>query len=79
MGRRHKDADWKVPDSPADWTQVNASLLMDLRDQMKTQNALLKELNDTLGCFRVRRMCDDINRIEKRLQKVVSLRARIVA
>ncbi len=33
---------------------------MDIRDQ-------LRELNNTLACYRVRRMSDDINKIDRRL------------
>lgn len=43
------------------WQHVQVELLMDIRDE-------LKKLNDTLGCYRVRRMTDDINKIDRRLQ-----------
>lgn len=60
---RHKDGDWNLPGPQVqNWQQVEVALLMDIRDE-------LKELNRTLSCFRVRRMSDDVNRIDKRLQK----------
>ena len=43
-----------------DWQHVQVELLMDIRDQ-------LRELNNTLACYRVRRMSDDINKIDRRL------------
>ena len=52
-----------------DWQKVEIAVLMDIRDQ-------LRELNTTLGCFRVRRMCDDVHRIDQRLAKHMPLRAR---
>jgi hypothetical protein len=50
------DADGRWPTE-----KVLAALLADIR-------AELRELNRTLSCFRVRRMSDDINRIDTRLR-----------
>jgi len=44
---------------------------MDIRDE-------LKELNHTLGCYRVGRLTEDIHRIEKRLAKNMPLTVRKV-
>lgn len=61
---RHKDADVNLPDtSPSNmrsWESIQTGILMDIRDE-------LKQLNQTLGCFRLVRMAEDIHRIEKRL------------
>lgn len=59
---RHKNGNWTLNDPVKTWDEVQAALLMDIRDE-------LKELNRTLACYRVSRMSDDINRIDRRLQK----------
>lgn len=71
---RHKDMNWNLAEGKKtatgtvhEWDAIKVALLMDIRDE-------LKALNSTLGCFRVRRMCDDINRIDRRLQKNLPLR-----
>lgn len=68
--RKHKDVEWTLPTSDGgaltDWQKVEIAVLMDIRDE-------LKELNATLSCYRVRRMSDDINRIDRRLQKRMPL------
>jgi hypothetical protein len=64
---RHKDADWVLPDRAQDWTQVGVAVLMDIRDE-------LKALNSKLDCWRVRRMLDTVERIDRRLAKRVSLK-----
>lgn len=74
---RHKDMDWTLPEgvrSPTgrnthSWESIHAALLMDLRDE-------LKELNRTLGCYRVRRMIDAVERLDRRLAKHLPLRPR---
>jgi hypothetical protein len=38
---RHKDVDWTLPDKLATWDQVNTSILLDIRDELKSLNALL--------------------------------------
>lgn len=43
------------------------ALLMDIRDE-------LKELNNKLDCFRVRRMLDTVQRIDKRLSKRIEIK-----
>lgn len=71
---RHKDTQWNLPDGTKQstgskthaWESIHAAILMDIRDE-------LKALNATLGCFRVRRMSDDIRRIDNRLQKHMPL------
>lgn len=71
MARTHKDIAWDLPTTErgalTDWQKVEIAVLMDIRDE-------LKELNETLRCYRVRRMCDDINRIDRRLQKHLPLK-----
>jgi hypothetical protein len=58
---RHKNVKWSVGEQPnMDGAQL--TVLMDIRDELQT-------LNRILGCFRVRRMSDDINRIDRRIAK----------
>lgn len=72
---RHKNMQWNLPEgmpqrdgsSSHSWESIYTSLLMDIRDE-------LQMLNKTLACYRVRRMSDDINRIERRLAKRISLK-----
>jgi hypothetical protein len=62
---RFKDFDWSVPkaaDGTYTYDAIRVSLLMDIRDE-------LKQLNTTLGCYRVRQMCDDVRRIDRRLRE----------
>lgn len=70
MGRKHAHVDWKLPEGQngalLDWQKVELAVLMDIRDE-------LKQLNATLGCYRVARMSDDIHRIDRRLQKHMPL------
>lgn len=71
---RHKDMNWNLPEGTPNgnggkthsWDSIHAALLMDIRDE-------LKELNQTLACYRVARMSDDIHRIDRRLQKHMPL------
>ncbi len=57
-----KNNDWETPkDALFTWDHVKIEVLMDIRDE-------LRELNSTLSCFRVRRMSDDINKIDRRLR-----------
>jgi hypothetical protein len=44
---RHKDVDWRLPDKVQSWTQVNAAILMDIRDELKRLNSLLHCSNFT--------------------------------
>ena len=37
---RHKDEDWILYD-PASWNDINAALLMDIRDELKRLNSIL--------------------------------------
>lgn len=68
--RKHKNVDWNIPTgtngAPLTWADVRTALLMDIRDE-------LKQLNETLGCYRVARMSDDIHRIDRRLQQNMPL------
>jgi len=69
---RHKDADINLPPTSAanmrSWEAIQTGILMDIRDE-------LKQLNQTLGCFRLVRMAEDINRIEKRVAKHMPLQS----
>jgi hypothetical protein len=62
---RHKDAQWDLPNSSVECCQL--AVLMDIRDE-------LKELNNKLACFRVRRMLNTVQRIDKRLAKRLPLK-----
>lgn len=68
---RHKDVDWNLRDLDENnalaTERIQCALLMDIRDE-------LKQLNTTLGCYRMRRMSDTIERIDRRLAKRISLR-----
>jgi hypothetical protein len=70
MARKHKDVDWQLPVTEngalKSWDYIQIAVLMDIRDE-------LKKLNETLGCYRVQRMSDDIHRIDRRLQKHMPL------
>jgi Tfp pilus assembly protein PilO len=48
---RHKDANWDLS-GPAvkRWEEVNAALLMDLRDELKELNRQMKSINNVLHC-----------------------------
>ena len=54
------NGEWNTPDKPFTWEHATIEVLMDIRAELRTLNA-------TLGCYRVSRMSDDINRIDKRL------------
>jgi hypothetical protein len=72
---RHKDFDWNLPDGKrtADgktthsWEAVHASLLMDIRDE-------LKRLNSLLYCRNFLDVPHTLKRIDRRLAKKVPLR-----
>ena len=74
---RLKDQNWNLPEGTPtksggrshSWESIHAALLMDIRDE-------LKQLNEALGDYRVRRMSDDVNRIDRRLQKHMPLAQR---
>lgn len=70
MARKHAQRDWQVPEgangAPQSWDDVRTVLLMDIRDE-------LRALNATLSCYRVARMSDDVNRIERRLKQHMPL------
>lgn len=53
--------DWETPLQPQfSWEHVAIEVLMDIRHE-------LRELNATMSCYRIPRMSDDINRIDRRL------------
>lgn len=64
---RHKNADWNIPEKPADWHQVQAAVLMDIRDE-------LQKLNSMLSCPNFMGMPHVLKRIDKRLAKKISLK-----
>jgi len=68
---RFKNANWQLRQTPtgraATDHDVTQAILMDIRDE-------LQQLNTTLGCYRVRRMCDDVNRIDRRIAKHLPLK-----
>lgn len=71
MGRRHANVDWNLPETDKgvlqSWDHVTRALLMDIRDELRT-------LNNTLACYRVARMSDDIHRIDRRLRESMPLK-----
>lgn len=59
--KSRQNQDWETPaDDGFQWIHVQVELLMDIREQLRL-------LNETLSCYRVRRMSDDINKIDRRL------------
>ena len=64
---KHRNLNWHLPDKVENWEQVKIALLMDIREE-------LKNLNMKLACWRVDRMLDDVNRIDRRLSKRVKLK-----
>jgi hypothetical protein len=71
---RRKDVDWNLPETnggPVSWEAINAALLMDLRDELKLIRGLL-------GCYRIQRMFNTLERIDARLAKHAPLRKRKV-
>lgn len=59
---RYKNADWNLPDKAETWQQASVAVLMDIRDE-------LQSINRKLGCYRVSRALDAVDRIDRRLQK----------
>jgi hypothetical protein len=64
---RKKDVEWTLPEKLEDWTQVNAAILMDIRDE-------LKKLNELMHCSNVIKGFRALQRLDKRLAKKVPLR-----
>lgn len=57
-GRTNRD--WETPAGQEfRWEHVSIEVLMDIR-------AELRQLNETLGCYRVRRGMDALHRLDKR-------------
>lgn len=42
---RHKDVEWNIPNPALSWEQVNAAVLMDIRDELKRLNNLFHCIN----------------------------------
>lgn len=67
---RHKNVDWNVGDlknNVATWDQVNASILLDIRDELKRMNAILH-------CHNTLMIPHTLKRIDKRLATKMPLR-----
>lgn len=47
---RHKDANWSLGDKVTTWDECQLSVLMDIRDELKTTNIELRSLNTLLRC-----------------------------
>jgi hypothetical protein len=54
--RKNKDSNWTLPDPVQNWTQVGVAVLMDIRDELKTLNALLH--------------CENFHRIPRKLDRI---------
>lgn len=64
---RFKDKEWNCSNSDVPhYDAAQLAVLMDIRDE-------LKALNSKLECFRVRRLLDTVQRIDKRLSKRIKL------
>jgi hypothetical protein len=66
---RWSGINWNLPDGNLSTGDAQLAVLMDIRDE-------LKELNNKLACFRVRRMLNTVQRIDKRLAKRLPLKQR---
>ena len=52
---RHKNVDWNLPEggrggTTHNYQSIHAALLMDLRDELKEMNRLLRNLNSIFNC-----------------------------
>lgn len=64
---RHKNIDWKLPDKLETWDQLNAAILMDIRDELQRLNSLMHCSNVVDG-FRA------LQQINKRMAKFDALK-----
>lgn len=55
---RHKDANWTLNDPIQNWVEVQVSVLMDIRDE-------LKSLNSILGCVNFLHVPETLRRIQE--------------
>jgi hypothetical protein len=60
---RHKNADWNLSNPAKTWEEVNAALLMDIRDELQGVRAELKQLNNLLHCENFQRIPRKLDRI----------------
>lgn len=68
--RERTDCSWETPaGAEFRWEHVAIEVMMDIREE-------LKRLNATLSCYRVSRMSDDINRLERRVARRYPLKPR---
>ncbi len=59
---RRKDVNWNISEPTQTWVEVQAAILMDIRDE-------LKELNRTVGCYNARAIPYILRGIRKNTQK----------
>lgn len=71
VSNQFPNCNWDLADANGEinWDKVQLALLMDIRRELQT-------LNRTLACYRVSRMSDDINKIDRRLRKKLPLRSK---
>lgn len=64
LPKRHKDANWTIPES-ADGTTpyegAQLAVLMDIRDELKKNNRHLATIVSRTGCYRIPRALDALH------------------
>lgn len=73
---RHKDLEWNLPEGTKErgctrhsWETINSALLMDIRDELKSLNALLHCTNFTGIPWELTRMRRGIDKLNARNRK----------
>ena len=67
---RHKDSYWDFPAKPTQWDQVQAALLMDLRDE-------LKQLNRVFACPNAQEIPSLLRQIEQNTRRKKRRRVKV--
>lgn len=72
---RHKNKSWNIPDEP-NYEQATLAVLMDIRDELQESNRLAQQTVNLLNCWRVSRMLNTIERMDKRIAKKLPLKSK---
>jgi hypothetical protein len=67
---RQKDVSWNVGDKPETWEQVNCAVLMDIRDELKTLNRSMDQMNSAAARMDLVLRCHNTTRIPQILDKI---------
>lgn len=65
---RYKDSDWNLPDSLS-WGQVEVAVLMDIRDELKRLNSLLRCPNFIGIPFRLEQIVKNTKKPKRKRRK----------